>query len=173
MTREDFRTKRYQLSVIAGMNQRYHQTKSHQYWKRDFYAKVITAVLATISLGLAIASPLARNLMVDVGAIVVALAAALAAIVLNVLPFGAKEREHVDAFRRWTDLREEVDCLEYDMRDSDPSADLVQRLRQLDAKNQRICGSETLADTALLDQCQAAEERSRGCTPGNSPAVAA
>jgi hypothetical protein len=62
---------------------------------------------------------------------------AAAAIVLIVLPFGSLEKEHVDAFRRWTDLREEVDNLEYDLGIGEPSNEIVERLRELDAKKQR------------------------------------
>lgn len=164
MTRETFKNKVYDLSVIAGMNQRYHQTQQNWWWWWDTGAKIVTAVAAIIGLSLGIVSALvAAWPFVDWLGVALSFVAAVAAIVLNVVPFGAWESKSADFLRRWSDLREEIDALDYDLAESmPPSPSMIQALKQCEAKSERLHGSETLANQTLLDKCLAAEERSRG-----------
>jgi hypothetical protein len=174
MNTADFSTRRYELSVIAGMNQRYHQHEAYKQWWRDTAAKIVTAVFAVLGLSLAIVSAFSSSALVDGAGISVSLVAAIAAVFLNVVPYGTWEKDHVDCFRRWTDIREDVDSLEFEITDgSEPTKEAIARLRELEAKAHRICGSETLANQKLLDACQVAEEHSRGCGPCNAPAQVA
>lgn len=144
------------------MNQRYHQHEASVNGSLDMWAKVVTAMLAMAGFGLALAAPLAKNEVVDWSGVLVSVLAAIAAIYLNVMPFGAKEKEHVDLFRRWTDLREDVDRLEFDLGSGEPSELLSAQLAEMDAKLHRICGAEPLANAKLWRACQRAEQKSRG-----------
>jgi hypothetical protein len=144
------------------MNQRYHQHEAHRWWWCDTIAKIVTAVFAVIGMALAIVSASVDSWLADSFGVAVSLIAAVSAVVLNVIPFGAWESKSADLFRRWTDLREEVDTLEFELGDGQPSADLTRWLQDLDAKLHRIVGSEVLANPRLLSQCEYAERRSRG-----------
>ena len=161
MTADEFQKKQYDLSVTAGMNQRYHQRRAGRFawWDRGF--RVGIGVLSAVSAGLAVAA--ANNSVSHVEGYSVAIAIVVAGIgaTLNVLPFGDWEKSHVDLFRRWTDLREEVDALLYHT-NGEPSAFVISRLKELDGKLHRICGMEPACKTKLLDECHRAEERSRG-----------
>jgi hypothetical protein len=89
------------------------------------------------------------------------IAAACAAVALNVLPFGTWEQRHRDLFRQWTDLREEADLLEMNLADSPPSEHHIDGLKRLAMKVHRINGSEPAANIKTLAECQHAEEKSR------------
>jgi hypothetical protein len=172
MTRDDFNKAQYKLSAQAGLNQRYHQRQANRWWWADAEAKILTAIFAVLGLGLSLAGWLTDNPSIDGCAVIVSFLAAVGAIVLNVIPFGLWEREAVDRFRRWTDLREEADQLRLELGDSEPSPEFSRRLASGIAKAQQICGSETLADKKLLDECQEAEEVSRGCEPSTDASKA-
>jgi hypothetical protein len=64
-------------------------------------------------------------------------------------------------FQRWTDLREDVESLLYDLGDGEPDSYLVTRLKELAGKVHRICGTEPETDVALAQQCYDAEMNSR------------
>lgn len=94
-----------------------------------------------------------------------ALAASAAAIVLNIVPLGAWDRDHVDWFRRWTDLREELDGLILNSEEDTPTDEAIQRLKEAEAKIHRISATEPLVNKSLKDRCLEVEEISRGCSP--------
>ena len=155
-----FRTKRYQLSVLTGMNQRYHQRRTHVWTVCNRSVQITVGVLAVAGVCLSVAAWLAHDDRVDIAAIIVASLAAIAAIALNVLPLGDWSQQHADLFRRWSDLREDIDGLLFDV-DGDPGIVQSERLKQLDAKVHRICGSEPHFQKKLLEECLAEEEQSR------------
>ena len=94
-------------------------------------------------------------------AIFVALASAFFAICLNVVPLGDLQRDHVDLFRRWTDLREEIDTLGIGT-GGQVADEFVNHLQRLEAKLHHICGSEPHFRSKTLKQCESEERRSRG-----------
>jgi hypothetical protein len=162
MTRDDFLDKQYHLSVTAGMNQRYHQEKADYWANRDAIAKIATAVFATAGVVMSIVTIYNTETWAITMSVFVALVAAAGAFILNVFPFGTRELHHRDLLRRWSDMREEVDALEFILSDEKaPSKDLVQRLKELDAKTHRICGTENSPDKKLLGTCYREEELSR------------
>jgi hypothetical protein len=160
MNRRDFLQKQFELSVQAGTSQRYHQQCAGYWWVFDFCAKIITAIFAVVALSIAIASLLVENKSVDVAGVAVSLAAAIAAIVLNVVPFGSWEQTHRDLFRQWTDFREDVDSLEREL-EGEPSPDHLCSLSKLEARSHRICGQEITPDDRRVLSCYQAEKRSR------------
>jgi hypothetical protein len=171
MNRDEFEDKQYHLSVTAGMNQRYHQNRQYLWTICNRAIQIAVGTLAVIGVCLAVTAALVESKTVDVFSIVIASAAAIAAIALNVLPLGDWAALHGDLLRRWTDLREDVDALQFDL-DGEPTPDLRERLKQLDAKVHRICGGEPQFNEALLNKCFDDEEKSRHHRPQSLSAAA-
>lgn len=153
MTNEEFLDRQYHISVIAGMNQRYHQDRSSLFAWWDRGLKIAVGLLAVAGSVLAFSGP-------EWLSILIACVAAAFAIVLNVVPVGDWHCHHVELFRRWSDLREEVDAMIFGIGEN-PSPDLIAHLRGLDAKVHRICGAEPKGDQTLIDKFFAQEEESR------------
>lgn len=180
MTRDAFLKKRFHLSVTAGMNQRYHQHQAYRFWLLDTSAKILTAAFSFLSFAAAIAAWLYGptdgsghflDVTIDVVGVGISFLAAIVAIILNVLPFASREKEHVDLFRQWTDLRESVEAIQHAIGEGEPSKRLVEELAELDAKHHRICGSEILANSTVWRRCENDERKSRGIPLLNSPAT--
>ena len=160
MTPDEFVNKQDHLSITAGMNQRYHQIKASKWtgWQRS--VEITVGVVAVAGACLAVAALSYHSTAIDIVSVVVASIAALFAVALNVLPFGDWAAKHADLFRRWTDLREEVDSLLFSSSDQ-PSDEATQRLQAIDGKIHRICASEPRCDEELLSQCYKKEMKSR------------
>lgn len=160
MIREEFLDCQYKLSVCTEMNQRYHQSRASvwSYWDRGF--KIAVAILSTAGAVLAFATLYEASNGYMLTSVAVAVSASLAGILLNVFPFSDWQRDHVDLFRRWTDLREEIDVLLFEVKDT-PNTQQLSRLTQLEAKYHRICGAEPPCKEKLLKKCQQAAEAGR------------
>ena len=157
MTKNEFLDRQFRLSVQAGANQRYHQIKAH-YWSRwDRGFRIAVGLSAVIGAMLAVVTAYAPSQIWITASIVTACVAAFIGVVLNVVPYADWEREHCDIFRRWCDLREDVDSLQVEDRDKADG----ERLRQLEAKSHRICGIEPAPDDALWGECSRLENQSR------------
>src|SRR5438874_610231 len=118
MTRKEFEQKQYEISVCAGMNQRYHLNFSSLWigWDRGFWIAI--GILAVAGASLAVVSatverPSSGMSSWDIVSIVFASLAAVVAIALNVVPFGEWAGRHRELFGKWSDLREDVDALEF------------------------------------------------------------
>jgi hypothetical protein len=165
MTRKEFEQKRYEISVCAGMNQRYHQSYASFWIGCDRFVRISVGVLAVAGASLTVVSamiqkPSGQISWADILCIVIASLAAVAAIILNVLPFGEWSAKHRELFGKWTDLREDIDSLE-GVCAGEPSAELIEQLHNLGAKVNRIGANEPACDDAFLDDCCTKEERSR------------
>ena len=160
MNAKDFDKKQFEISVQAGMNQRYHQGKATHWARFDRTFRILIGVLAVASAMLSVVT--ASN--TEVGwwvslSIVLSSSAAVIGLAINVLPFADWEKQHVDLFRRWSDLREDIDAMPFDF--AKQSEEACVRLRTIEAKMHRICAMEPAPNDSLLDQCFAAEQRSR------------
>jgi hypothetical protein len=166
MTRDEFLDKQYELSVQAGMNQRYHQ-KYTRFWRRlDTAIKIITAAAAVVSAMLASATMVPNpDPRLMWGSLILAVVTTIAAVALNVLPFGGYEKDHRDLFRQWTDIREDLEALLFDC-DGDPSPHNLCELKKLDAKAHRICGQEPSPNDKVIRLCFDAEQKS--CQPAQA-----
>jgi len=161
MTRDDFLDKQYELSVQAGMNQRYHQRYATWYWQWDAGIKAVTAAAAVIGLALSIATAFPNSNPYLVGAeVFLAIVTTVAAVVLNVIPVGNWEQFHRDFFRQWTDLREELESLLYECQ-GEPDSPHIMQLQKLEGKMHRICGQEPSPNDNLIRICFEAEKKSR------------
>ena len=103
----------------------------------------------------------------DYVALTVASAAAVSALVLNVVPFGAWEKESRDFLRQWTDLREDVESLLFRC-PGEPVEHHICELEKLDGKLHRLCGAEPSPNKDLLEECHRAEKQSR---PSEEPSI--
>jgi hypothetical protein len=157
MTRDEFLDAQYKISFIAGMNQRYHQRLASWLAWSDRGVRIVVGFLAVASLVLSLAKQSSTF------SIAITLAGAVAAMILNIVPLGEWHRDHVDIFRRWSDLREEIDILAVGVPES-VSDEFIARLRCLESKMHRICGSEPHGWSAVLKKCESAERLSRGET---------
>lgn len=166
MNRDEFLTCQNKLSILAGANQRYHHDYTKWYYKWDVCTKIGTALFALGGLSLAIAAylgtetPDAEN-SINLYSVIVAACAAMGASLLLILPVGSREKEHTDLFRRWTDFRQEIDVILFDLSDGVPARSLITRLKNAEAKFHLICGEERPPHRRFFLQCQIAEENSR------------
>ncbi len=162
MNRTEFARHVFDMSVQAGMNQRYHQQLAAKWWFWDTAAKVSVAFAAVIGAVLSVATLIPKLDQWIIGtSVAVSIVAAFAAVTLNVLPFGTWEQGHRDLFRQWTDLREEVSTLEFDQCDDSLNDHAICELKKLEAKSHRICGQEPNPDDELIRLCYEAEVKSR------------
>lgn len=165
-----FDDKQYHLSVTAGMNQRYHQARAHWWICWDRGCKILVGILAVAGAVLAFAPLFHAGLAFDIVGVVVACLAAVFAVILNVIPYAEWAGLHRELFQKWSDLREEIDSLLFEV-NGEPTGKNFERLRQLDAKVHRICAAEPGGIKSLIDTCYAEEVRSR--QPDKSMACAA
>ena len=180
MNRQDFDYQQLRLSMTAGMNQRFHQARARHWLWWNRFIQISVGSLAVLGLCLAVAAAFSESRAIDWIAVFVAFLAAVAAIALNVVPVGDWAQQHLDLFRRWCDLREEVDSLLFEVT-GDPTDGRVERLKQLDGKVHRNCSAEPGLDEKtekILMECHAAEKRSRRkadpeCAPSQAAQAAA
>ncbi len=162
MTNADFKDRLYGLIRTCGINQRYHHRLS---WWFGFFDK-----LTKISIGaVAIAALVATLLGTDWHDVEVqfAIAAAILAIAINVLPFGEREKVYDELFRCWSDLRTDAEVQDVKIRevelqgDNKPVADhFVDRLTELLTKQHTINSKEAAPIRWLLRKCQEDENES-------------
>lgn len=160
MTKEQFKRAQYNFSVQSGMNQLYHQKVSGRWKWWDTTCKIAVGFLAVGGLCFSVAAVATGDLWLNATAISVASLSALGAVALNVLPFAEWSCRHNALFQRWTDLREDVDSLLFDF-SGEPTQELITRLKLLDGRIHRICGTEPDFDELLRESCYDAEVRSR------------
>lgn len=160
MTRDEFLDVQYRVSVTAGMNQRYHQAYTRFWMRWDRASRISVGVLAVGGAMLAVVTSVNTDARWLAASISIAALAAVAAVTLNVVPLSDWALQSSDLFRRWTELREEVDALEFGVGEK-PTASVVERLKQVSAKVHRIAAIEPAANEEFLLKCFKAEEASR------------
>jgi hypothetical protein len=171
MDKEQLLDRLWDLSVTAGMNQRLHQYDMSWYGWAEDVNKISVAILAAVAFGIAVFAALSTGRGAerarrrwDWASIASAFIALGSAIVLNVLSPGESEVHHADLFRRWSDLRREVDGLSNQVENasgSDVPATTFERYRDLLARKTDINTLESVEDSTRLGHFLDAEERSR------------
>jgi hypothetical protein len=125
--------------------------------------KITTAAAAVVGVILSIATAgnsASPNLVW--WSVALSIATTIAAVALNVLPFGNWEKEHRDLFRQWTDIREDLDALLFDCpADGSPDVRTICDLKKLDAKIHRVCGQEPEGNRRFIAECYQSEVQSR------------
>lgn len=152
MKRDDCDRMIHDLGFTAVVNQRYHQILEWRWATLDRLMRILIGVLAAFGVLLAaLGSPWGTL------SLVVPMAALIAAILLNILPFGEIQRFYRDLFRRWSDLRQEVELARMAVRDlqgQDVPEHLFQRLQSLMQRKAAILADEPAAWRGLLIRCQ-------------------
>jgi hypothetical protein len=149
----EFRNEVHNLGYTAEVNQRYHQIKQRRMWLWDKWVKIGVALLALFAL-LAVFLPHEWKCL----EVVAAVAATVAAVVLNVVPVGEWVTEFGEMFRSWSDLLLAVEQLELKARNFEEDAaipdHLVERLAELVSHQCQLDAMEPAPDDALLSRCQ-------------------
>lgn len=164
MTKKDCFEKLEYLSFTAAMSQRYHQHQWTRFVKTD---KCIRICVGVISLFSAISSLLSASMGLLVLSLISAFISVIAlavAIILNIYPAGEKGAYHRDLFRRWSDLRENVDgqiVLVEGLDSNKVPGEIYLRLRELTTKKERINSLEESPNEELLTKCYQAENLAR------------
>jgi hypothetical protein len=163
MTTEKLLLELYHLSFTAGMNRRYYQAKLASWKKLDNRVQIAVAMCAVVGFTLSILS-LFNLPLVNPISVVVAIFSLLAAIVLNVVPTGEECFKHGELYRRWNELHEDIESLEFRARHAaveqvDPM--ILDRFGELRSKKTRIEQDEPLPDEALVGKCYEAENLAR------------
>lgn len=163
MTDEEMRVRLFNLSVQAGMNQRYHQLKS-TYWSRwDRAVRISVASLAVIGALLSVAAVATDLPSWTWSGLVCGLLSVAAAIVLNVVDCNEWSLTHAVFLARWADCRTDVEFI--DRAENMAHQVKVDLLNQVEAEIHRLCADEPSPDQPLLTKCFEAERDSRYPAP--------
>jgi hypothetical protein len=161
------------LSEICGMNQRYHQYEVSYWTAWNTSITIVVAIVALLSFAFSLVSFLYRKQWAGITSLVVSAISMVLAVILNISPTDANARFYSDMFRRWSDLRQEVDSLLVTAdaaKKGEPSAPWIfDRYQELLAKKNSLNALEPAPDWQLLQRCQNEEERSRGLPPYHAP----
>ena len=153
MTASEFCSELHKLTYTAEVNQRYHQIKQARMWWWDKFVKIGVAILTVFAL-LAVFLPHELKWL-EIG---VATAAAVAAVVLNVVPVGEWVTEFGEMFRSWSDVLRDAELLELKARKLKNKADveehLVERLEELVSQHCQLDAMEPAPNDELLFRCQ-------------------
>ena len=158
-----------ELSITAGMNQRYyqHMLGQSQGWSRTVDWIVIIATFAVFTVGLIAYFRPKRQIMgyscrIDWIALFFSGLTALLSLLLVATPSNRDVYYNASMYSAWSDLRKDIDAAIQDL-DNISAEYARQRFRDLQLKKNALNERETApADQTLLEKFLAAEEKSRG-----------
>ena len=152
MTYSEFKKKIVELIGYCDINQRYHQRLGWWFGVADKLAKISVAIVAVVAVVLALSGEEWK--IYEVGW---AIAAAVLAVVLNVLPFGEYEKFYDEMFRSWSDLRIEAETQKVKVR-GEPGANVPdhvsERFTELNQRQHSLNSEEPSPWRWLLKICQ-------------------
>lgn len=139
-------------SYTARMNQLYHTNLTWWFGVTDRCLRIIVGILAVTSAVLAQSDHSGWGFGL-------AMFTALMAVVLNVLPVGEWEKNHLDLFRRWSNVRRQWERMEMSISSiTDITKDLtkpvVEEMNELNAEKLRIESDEPAASRKYVSRCQ-------------------
>lgn len=154
------------LSFTAAMNQRYHQSEAARYGQKDHRVKLAVGISGVWSLIISISAAFNSNEYLQVSAFLITVITTVAAVYVNISKADEKQKASLDLFRRWTDVRQDVDttaskaCRE---KLTQKEVDfLFSRYEELLFKKNSLNGQEVDAiDEKLLEKCYEDENESR------------
>lgn len=151
---DTFQLKLYELSYTCGVNQRYHQTLEWYWGVAERGVRIVVGVLAVAGVSSG------DNWTTTIG-----YASLVAAIVLNIIPLGDREKFHAELFRAWSDLRRETEKLDHCGTQAATKNAIrsyhVERLSELEERKHALNGSEPAPWRCLLKRCEGDETESR------------
>ena len=142
----------YDLRFVAGMNQRCTQIVQGRWATADRFVRILMATLAFC----AVLFGAFGGVWTQAG-LGFSIAGCIVALVLNVGPFGRRERFWTDLYRRWSDLRSDVESLELKTKGV-PAEDqvpdhIVERMQAFSQKRNGIEADEPKPSKRLLVRC--------------------
>lgn len=164
MNRKDCIGKFNYLSFTSAMCVRYHQQKWTFFSHKDKNIRILVGVIALVGVVFSLLGVTLTNLTINILSATISVLALALAIALNVSSALKSEVFHRDLFRRWSDLREEIDgqIILLGSHDSETAPEnLVRRLQELTEKKNRINSLEDSPDNELLERCYEDENLAR------------
>ena len=151
MNPHEFQQKVWELTQTAAINQRYHQRLEWWWGAADKLVRILVGILAVASLVVTIAGSDFQT-----SAVVIGFASVIAAIVLNVIPLGDREKFYGEMFRRWSDFRKDAEKLGRYLSESNdkPSKADIELLRELEGKQHALDADEPAPWRRLLRESQ-------------------
>lgn len=154
MTGHEFKSRLHKVKFTAGMCARYHHAYEEWYGKIDKVIRAAVAILAVISLPLAVKDEPPWGLVLAIGSLAIA-------VVLNIYLVGDWEKSHGELFKLWSDLRHDAEAEELksvDLGDDDQApAYTMQRLHELVNKQHSLDSMESFPNERFLNKCQDSE----------------
>jgi hypothetical protein len=151
MTNAECKLKIYDLIATCSVNQRFHQKMSWRWGLADKAVKIIVALVAIAALITALGGKYWETWSIGFTVI-----AAIAAVILNVVPFGEHEKFYHEMFHLWSHLRIDVEMfdtkIEHQKNQSDPH--LIERFAELKVKEHTLNCLEPAPSRSLLRKCQ-------------------
>ncbi len=159
MTNDECRQQLYSLKYAAGGSQRYHHRLEWWYGFADKCLRIVIGVIAAFELVVA-----SSHDSFGQHAIAIAGASFFAALLLNVIPLGDREKFYGEMFRRWTELYKDVELLTSRL-DLCPTTDapehICERLLEMKAKEHELNAAEPAPFRWLQKKCEADEIESQ------------
>jgi hypothetical protein len=156
----EYRNRNYSLSVICGMNHRYHQAYA-TFWRAwDRCIKIVVVIMTVVSLVMSV-----PGFDYPWTALWLAVISSVAAFAMNIIPVGDWDKEHSEMYRLWSDLRSDVDAEELKVcmksEDDTVNGNVIDRLTELQTKSNALHSMERSVDRPFLEQCLNEETASR------------
>jgi hypothetical protein len=159
MEKQECADRLFAAKFTAGMNLRYHQALQWRWGAADKAVRIVVGILAVIGIFLAVAAD-----KYPTEGIILAVASAVVAMILNIVPFGDLEKFHADLFRSWSDVRREAELQEIKLAHLDPKKATIEavceRITELCSKENQLCASEPAPWPTLLAKCEQDENES-------------
>lgn len=146
------------LSIQAGVNQRYHQHEVDRWWRWSTFVRSSVGLLTVGGVMLAIIAATSPSWWWTATSLSASVFAAFFAVVLNAFRFEEWEQQHRSFFERWSDLRADTDWL-MEIATKKEKAVMFGRATE---RSHQICKGETQPDSQLLQSCYEDEMKSRG-----------
>lgn len=150
--------KLYFLEYTTRLNQRYHQARERMWAILERGTRMIVGFLAGLGVVTCFIGP-------EWASVLVAILALLAAIALNVLPFGDREKASGELFRRWTDLRTDIEQIQNSISGAPPNDDIpshiLERFGFAQSRRNAIEAAEPSPNEKWLLKAQQDENYSR------------
>ena len=164
MTLEEVLNGLWELSITSGMNQRFHQHLADNALWWDFWWKLAVALATSAGAVLSVVGYFnGKAKFIAATSAIVSILGMVFGVWLSIAPSDATARQHLDLFRRWSDLRQDVDTVMVRSRTNEDEAIaappfLVDRYIDMLAKKNHLNSLEPSPDRALLERFQDEEE---------------
>jgi hypothetical protein len=159
MTVGEGRKHLWEINFISGFNQRYHHRLEWWWGMADKIVRIAVGILAV--LGFWTVFPNSASSDTE---FCIALAGVIAALVLNVIPLGDREKFHGEMFRRWSAVRSDAELQRTKLggkaEDDNLTTAVFDRILEITEHEQQLHADEPAPYRWLLKLCEG-DERER------------